>query len=143
RSFVSHISKICFLVGFSLLALSLLDLRGPEERIKAQVPSKRTIVLMDTSASMLAEDVRPSRLEKAVLLAKHFARKAVGHQISVIVFSETQMKIVPFTSDLDLIDSRLESIRGLKNHYASSALSLALQDRKSTRLNSSHVKISY
>jgi len=128
RSFVSHISKICFLVGFSLLALSLLDLRGPEERIKAQVPSKRTIVLMDTSASMLAEDVRPSRLEKAVLLAKHFARKAVGHQISVIVFSETQMKIVPFTSDLDLIDSRLESIRGLKNHYASSALSLALQE---------------
>lgn len=128
RSFFFYLSRISFLIGFALLAVSLLDLRGPEERIKATVPSKRTIVLIDTSASMLAEDVRPSRLEKAVLLAKHFARKAVGHQISVVVFSEIQKKIVPFTRDLDLIDSRLESIKGLKNQYGTSALSVAIQE---------------
>ena len=128
RSIFSYLSQVFFLLGFTLLSLSLLDLRGPEERIKTQVPSKRTIMLIDTSASMLAEDVRPSRLEKAVLLAKHFARKAVGHQISVIVFSEIQKKIVPFTADLDLIDSRLESIKGLKNHYGTSALSVAVQE---------------
>lgn len=128
RSYLYLISRAFFLLGISLLALSLLDLRGPEERIKTKVPSKRTIVLIDTSASMLAEDVRPSRLEKAVLLAKHFARKAVGHQISVIAFSEIQKKIVPFTADIDLIDSRLESIRGLKNQYGTSALSMAIQE---------------
>lgn len=128
RSFVSKVSSLFFVIGFSLLALSLLDLRGPEERIKTQVPSKRTVILIDTSASMLAEDVRPSRLEKAVMLAKHFARKAVGHQISVIAFSEIQKKIVPFTADIDLIDARLESIKGLKNQYGSSALSIAIQE---------------
>ena len=128
KSWFFQLSRLLFILGVALLALSVLDLRGPEERIKATVPSKRTIILMDTSASMLAEDVRPSRLEKAVLLAKHFARKAVGHQISVIAFSEIQKKIVPFTADIDLIDSRLESIRGLKNQYGSSALSLAIQE---------------
>ncbi|MFA7613876.1 MAG: VWA domain-containing protein [Candidatus Caldatribacteriota bacterium] len=128
KSFIYSLSRLFFLLGFTLLALSILDLRGPEERIKAKVPSKRTVILIDTSASMLAEDVRPSRLEKAVLLAKHFARKAVGHQISVVVFSEIQKKIVPFTADLDLIDSRLESIRGLKNQYGTSALSTAIQE---------------
>lgn len=128
KSFIYSFSRLFFLLGFTLLALSILDLRGPEERIKAKVPSKRTVILIDTSASMLAEDVRPSRLEKAVLLAKHFARKAVGHQISVVVFSEIQKKIVPFTADLDLIDSRLESIRGLKNQYGTSALSTAIQE---------------
>lgn len=128
RSFIYLLSRFAFLAGFSLLLMSLLDLRGPEERIKTKIPSKRTIILIDTSASMLAEDVRPSRLEKAVLLAKHFARKAVGHQISVIAFSEIQKKIVPFTADIDLIDSRLESIRGLKNQYGTSALSIAIQE---------------
>lgn len=128
KSWFFQLSRMLFFLGIVLLALSCLDLRGPEERIKAAVPSKRTIILMDTSASMLAEDVRPSRLEKSVLLAKHFARKAVGHQISVIAFSEIQKKIVPFTADIDLIDARLESIRGLKNQYGSSALSLAIQE---------------
>lgn len=128
KSWFYQFSRLLFILGVMLLAFSALDLRGPEERIKAAVPSKRTVILMDTSASMLAEDVRPSRLEKSVLLAKHFARKAVGHQISVIAFSEVQKKIVPFTADIDLIDSRLESIRGLKNQYGSSALSLAIQE---------------
>lgn len=128
RSMVSKISGLFFLVGLSLLMISLLDLRGPEERIKTKMPIKRSLILIDTSASMLAEDVRPSRLEKAVLLAKHFSRKAVGHQISVIAFSDIQKKIVPFTADIDLIDARLDSIKGLKNQYGSSALSLAIQE---------------
>jgi len=83
---------------------------------------------VDTSASMLAEDVKPSRLKKAALIAKHFARKAAGHQISIVAFAEIQKKIVPFTNDLDLIDARLDSIENLRNQYGSSALSLAIQE---------------
>jgi len=110
------------------MTFSLLDLRGPETKIETKTSSEKTIILLDTSASMLAEDVSPSRLQKAVLIAKHFARKAVGHQISIVAFAEIQKKIVPFTNDLDLIDSRLESLKNLKNQYASSALSHALQE---------------
>lgn len=128
RSIFSVLSSILFVLGMSGLILALLDLRGAEEKIKMPVPSDRTIILIDTSASMLAEDVKPSRLQKATLIAKHFARKAAGHQISVVAFAEIQKKIVPFTNDLDLIDSRLESVEGLRNHYGSSALSLALQE---------------
>ncbi len=128
RSILSVISSFLFVLGMGGLLLALLDVRGPEEKIKMPVPSERTIILIDTSASMLAEDVKPSRLQKATLIAKHFARKAAGHQISVVVFAEIQKKIVPFTNDLDLIDSRLESVKGLRNHYGSSALSLALQE---------------
>lgn len=128
RSFLSYISSILFLAGMGGLLLSLLDLRGKEQKIKTPIPTDRTIILLDTSASMLAEDVKPSRLQKAVLIAKHFARKAAGHQISIVAFAEIQKKIVPFTNDLDLIDSRLESLKTLRNHYGSSALSLAIQE---------------
>lgn len=128
RSFFHRISTSIFLIGMGGLLISLLDLRGPEEKIKTEVPSDRTIILMDTSASMLAEDVKPSRLQKAALIAKHFARKAAGHQLSIVAFAEIQKKIVPFTNDLDLIDARLDSLKTLRNHYGSSALSLAIQE---------------
>lgn len=128
RSFFSYLSSLLFLVGMGGLLFSLLDIRGPEEKIKTEVPQDRTIILMDTSASMLAEDVKPSRLQKAALIAKHFARKAAGQQISIVAFAEIQKKIVPFTNDLDLIDARLDSIKNLRNQYGSSALSLAIQE---------------
>jgi Ca-activated chloride channel family protein len=128
RSFFSYFSSVLFLLGMGGLIFSLLDLRGPEEKIKVEAPSERTIILLDTSASMLAEDVKPNRLGKAVLIAKHFARKAAGHQISIVAFAEIQKKIIPFTNDIDLIDARLESLKNLRNHYGSSALSVALQE---------------
>lgn len=128
RSFFSYLSTILFLAGMGGLLFSLLDLRGPEEKIKVEAPTDRTIILIDTSASMLAEDVKPSRLQKAALIAKHFARKAAGHQLSIVAFAEIQKKIVPFTNDLDLIDARLDSLKNLRNQYGSSALSLAIQE---------------
>lgn len=128
RSTFHYLSTLCFLLGVGALLASLLDIRGPEEKIKTEVPTERTIILIDTSASMLAEDVKPSRLQKAALIAKHFARKAVGQQISVVAFAEVQKKIVPFTNDLDLIDARLDSLKELRNQYGSSALSLAIQE---------------
>lgn len=128
RSFYSYLSSFLFLAGMGLLLGSLLDLRGPEERIKSGVPTERTIILIDTSASMLAEDVKPSRLQKAVLVAKHFARKAAGHQLAIVAFAEIQKKIVPFTNDIDLIDARLDSVKNLRNQNGSSALTAAIQE---------------
>ncbi len=110
------------------LLLSLMDWRGPEERIKTQVSEDKTIILIDTSASMLAEDVKPSRLQKGVMLAKHFIRRAPGQQMSVVAFAEVQRKIVPFTTDIDLLDARLDSLKNLRNHNGSSALTIALQE---------------
>jgi Ca-activated chloride channel family protein len=128
RSIFSYISTLLFLAGMGGLLISLLDIRGPEEKIKMQIPSDRTIILIDTSASMLAEDVKPSRLQKAALIAKHFVRKAAGHQLSIVAFAEVQKKIVPFTNDVDLIDARLDSLENLRNQYGSSALTSAVQE---------------
>lgn len=128
RSLFSYFSSFFFLMGMGLLLLALLDVRGPEERIKTPIPKERTLILIDTSASMLAEDVRPSRLQKAAMIAKHFARKAAGHQIAVVAFSEISKKIVPFTTDLDLIDARLDSIKNMRNQYASSAVTASIQE---------------
>ena len=122
------VSNILNLIGISLLLVALLDFRGEEEIITGKVTQQRTIMLIDSSASMLAEDVRPNRFKKAILLAKHYIRKAIGHQISVIVFSDMQKTIVPFTADVDLIESRLSNLETMDLIRGGSALKSSLQE---------------
>ena len=126
RSFFSYLSSFFFLLGMAALLVSLLDLRGPEEKVKTPIPQQRTIILIDTSASMLAEDVKPSRLQKASLIAKHFARKAAGQQISIVAFAEIQKKIVlalTFARDVylrtELVDCQenLKSLEPYVHHH--------------------------
>lgn len=128
RSPWNIIGSLLIAAGVILLSIILLDPRSGETRIKGKVKQDRTIILIDTSTSMLAEDVRPNRLEKAILVAKHFVRKAPGHQISLMVFADIVKKLVPFTNDVDLLDARLDSIKSLRNLNAGSSIGLAIEE---------------
>jgi Ca-activated chloride channel family protein len=120
------LSRLFFAVAMILLAISLLDLRGKEEVVEAEVPELRTIILIDTSASMLAEDIKPNRFQRAIFMARHFVKQAIGHQISIVLFSDIQKKIVPFTDDTDLLDARLDGLKTLDISEGGTNLSQAL-----------------
>ena len=114
--------------GITCLALALMDLRGPEKIIQGKISNQKTMILIDTSASMFVEDVRPNRFEKSIFLAKHFVKKAVGQKLSVAVFSDAQKTIVPFTDDLDLIEARIEGLKELNLRNGGTGLSIAIQE---------------
>lgn len=128
RSWWSRLSSLFYVLGISLLLLSLLDLRGPEVRIKANIPDQKTLILIDASMSMMAEDVRPSRFQRSLLMARHFVSKAVGHQISVSIFSDNQKNIIPFTDDVDLLDSRIGALEEADLSNAGSNIKQALAE---------------
>ena len=114
RSFRSRLSSFFYLTAMALLLISLLDLRGPEEKRKLPIPDQKTIIILDSSASMMVEDIRPNRFQKGVMIARHFIKKAVGHQIAVVLFSDTQKRLIPFTDDMDLLDARIEGLNGVQ-----------------------------
>ena len=128
RSSANKVSSLLFLMGLFLLMISLADLRGKEEVIKGKVAEKKTLILIDSSASMLTEDVRPNRFQKALLLAKHYLKKAVGEQISIVAFSDKQKRIVPFTTDMNLIDARIGTLEELDLRAGGSNISQALKE---------------
>lgn len=128
RSWWSRLSSFFYVLGIALLLLSLLDLRGKEERIKANIPDQKTLILIDASMSMTAEDVRPSRFQRSILMARHFVSKAVGHQISVSIFSDNQKNIIPFTDDVDLLDSRIGALEEADLSNAGSNIKQALAE---------------
>lgn len=122
------VSNILYVFGFSLLLIGLLDLRGPEENIVAKTSELKTVILIDISASMLAQDLRPNRIGKAIMLAKHYIKKAVGQQIAVMVFSDNASKLVPFTKDINLLEARIDGIKTFDMNRGGSGLSIAVSE---------------
>jgi Ca-activated chloride channel family protein len=128
RTWASRLSSFFYLLSILLFMLALLDLRGPEKKIKANLPDQRTIILLDTSSSMLAEDVRPNRFIKSLQIARHFVKNAPGHQISIVLFSDIQKRLLPFTDDIDLVDSRLAALEKTNSNGGGSNISQAIEE---------------
>ena len=128
RSWMSKVSSLVYIVSLFLMMASLLDLRGPEEKVKTNLPDQKTIIILDSSASMLSEDIRPSRFGKAIQLARHFVKNAAGHQISIVLFSDIQKRLIPFTDDIDLLDSRLAALEKTNAVSGGSNISQAIAE---------------
>ena len=123
-----RVSLVFYFLFWSLIFVSLLDFRGSEVSIKANKPISKTLILIDVSTSMFAEDVKPNRLKKAVMLARHFVKNHGIGDIGVLIFSDTTKKLVPFTDDRDLLDSRLGALEDLKYEDAGSNLPMAISE---------------
>lgn len=128
RSKSSVLSSIFFLLSLALLSLALLDIRGPEVRLSMEIPDQKTIILIDSSSSMLVEDVRPNRFQRGIFLARHIVRNAVGHQVSVVLFSDTTKRVVSFTNDVDLLDARLTGLEKIDITSGGSNISGAVHE---------------
>ncbi len=128
QSKLHKISSVIYLIGLSLLLIAFMDPRGEEKHVSVKSSEMKTVIMIDTSASMLVEDVRPNRFEKAIFLAKHYVKKSIGQKISVMVFSDSSTKLVPFTEDKNLIEARLDSLKTLNLRRGGTGLTLALNE---------------
>ncbi|MEI8348355.1 MAG: VWA domain-containing protein, partial [Pseudomonadota bacterium] len=123
----AKVASFLYYLSLCLLIVAVLDLRGPEKKKQTEIPDQRTIILIDISNSMLVEDVMPSRFDRA-LVARHFVQKAAGHQISIVLFSDMQRRLLPFTDDVDLLDSRIAGLSSMKLAHGGSNISQAIQE---------------
>lgn len=123
-----HIHRFFFCLSVLLFALALLDLRGPEKKIEVPISDQKTVILIDASSSMSVEDVQPNRFKRALTVARHFVKNALGHQISIIVFSDISKRVVPFTDDIDLLDARLAGLDDERLRGGGSNISQAIAE---------------
>ena len=99
------------LLGVSLVLLTVA-LAGPTA--EQRVPRNRATVMltMDVSLSMMAEDVRPSRLAAAKQAAKEFADKLTsGINLGLVSFAGTATVMVPPTRDRAKVKQAIDSLR--------------------------------
>tara|TARA_B100000029_G_scaffold232910_1_gene230271 strand:- start:1605 stop:3191 length:1587 start_codon:yes stop_codon:yes gene_type:complete len=128
KTYASKIRLLFYLIGFMLLGISLLDIRGKQNKILTSSPSQKTLVLIDCSLSMKVKDVYPDRLGKGVLFARKIIKKLKDHRIALMAFSDKSDVLVPFTDDLHIINSRLDLIEKLNIVSGSSNLNQSIQE---------------
>ncbi len=65
--------------------------------------AREIIIALDLSRSMLAEDVKPSRLERARLLITSLLERLKGERVGLIVFSGTAFLQSPLSADYEIL----------------------------------------
>ena len=101
-----------FWLTFSALALCIIMLARPQ--FSSKKTEKRSgveaVIALDISNSMLAEDVKPSRLEKAKKLISRLVDTFNNDKVGMIVFAGEAFPQLPITSDYVSAKMFLESI---------------------------------
>jgi Ca-activated chloride channel family protein len=92
--------------AFLLLALTALCIGVARPEMTMSVPDERATVILtlDVSGSMLAEDVKPTRLEAARAAVRRFLERLPERiRVGLILFSSDPTVVAPPTRDRDLV----------------------------------------
>lgn len=90
------------ILEITTLALIVLALARPQwgsEVREIEQEGLQVIVALDVSASMLAQDIKPNRLERAKLEIADLMKKLNGDEIGLVLFSGASFIQVPLTTD--------------------------------------------
>ncbi|HUI31383.1 MAG TPA: VWA domain-containing protein [Candidatus Acidoferrales bacterium] len=90
--------------GLIILAIAFLILAAADPQVGTKIENVKETgidiyILLDVSLSMQAQDIKPSRLEKAKLEISNLIQKLEGDRIGLIVFAGEPFIQFPLTSD--------------------------------------------
>lgn len=96
-------------VGILFLVIALMDPLFGEEEIKVKREGIDIVYALDLSNSMDAQDVAPSRLDKAKKIISESVERLGGDRVALIVFAADAYVISPLTNDYSAIQSYINS----------------------------------
>ena len=95
-------------LGLSLFAASRPQWGKSTERLVQK--SRNVVIAIDVSRSMLAEDVRPNRLERAKADVADLIDSLDGDRCALVAFRRTGVTICPLTTDRGYLRGALEQM---------------------------------
>src|SRR5690606_7821923 len=93
--------RLCLGLTRAAVALARPQWGRLEEPVFDQ--SREIIVAIDLSRSMLADDIKPSRLDRARLLTQSLLENTPGERVGLIVFAGTAFLQSPLSADHEII----------------------------------------
>ena len=102
-----------FWLLFGAITMVIIVMAGPQFGSKLETVKRQggeVMIALDISNSMLAQDVQPSRLEKAKRLVAQLVDKMENDKVGMIVFAGDAFTQLPITSDYISAKMFLESI---------------------------------
>lgn len=117
------------LLGLGVWALALASRTGGAEMRRTDPEGVETILLLDASNSMLAEDLEPDRLTVQRELATRLATRVTG-RVGVVYFAGRAYVLSPLTTDVNAVQMFVDGVRpaavGLGGSSLASGLTQAI-----------------
>lgn len=118
---------ILFIISFSLL---IIVLARPQTGIKVQeveTEGADIVIALDVSNSMLAEDLKPNRLERAKQAISVLIDQLTSDRIGLVVFAGTARKQIPITIDYATAKMTVQNVTPDDINTQGTSLSAALE----------------
>lgn len=106
----SRLKLFAQLLALLFFGLALARPQSGEGKQKARSEGLEIMLVVDVSNSMMAEDVRPSRLELAKRELSRFLDQLGGDRVGLVAFAGSAILLSPLTSDKNGLKMFLESL---------------------------------
>ena len=120
--------RVCDLAALALLILALMRPQWGNrwEHVKKQ--GYDILFAVDVSKSMLAQDIKPNRLERTKLAVGDFIHRQEGDRIGIIAFAGDAFLVCPLTSDHEIVQMVLNDLSPKSVSAPGTALAAAIQE---------------
>jgi Ca-activated chloride channel family protein len=98
------------LLALTAVLFSLLQPRTDPVRRSVQTRVRNLAICLDVSRSMLADDLKPSRLERAKLELSRLADALEGDQVGLVVFAGDAVILCPMTKSYSYFKRQLRNV---------------------------------
>lgn len=95
---------------FCLLVLALAEPQWGMKEEEVRMRGINVMILADVSASMLAEDIKPNRLEREKRKIKDLVKILAGDRVGLIAFAGRSFLLAPLTVDYGTLDRYIDDL---------------------------------
>lgn len=106
-----HFPFILLLFGLILVIIALSRPQSSSTKKQVDTEGVDIVIALDVSTSMLAEDLKPNRIEAAKENAEKFIEKRINDRIGLVIFSGESFTQCPITIDHSILKSLIDKIK--------------------------------
>jgi Ca-activated chloride channel family protein len=104
------LKAVLLVLGFISVVVALTEPKWNPQPQQVRRKGRDVVILLDTSRSMLAEDIKPSRLERSKLAILDLLEVLAGDRIAIITFAGNATVKCPLTQDYAFVRMALADI---------------------------------
>lgn len=101
---------VLLIMAFTFIVIALTEPKWNPKTQKIKRQGRDVCILLDTSRSMLAEDIKPSRLDRSKIAIRDLLETLQGDRIAIVTFAGNSTVKCPLTQDYAFVRMVLEDI---------------------------------
>jgi len=104
------VKSLMLIIAFIIIVIALTEPKWNPKPQKIKRKGRDIVILLDTSRSMLAEDIKPNRLERAKIAITDLMDTLRGDRLAIVTFAGNSAIKCPLTQDYAFVRMALADI---------------------------------